>query len=132
MQTFLALLLALASFAGYFVLATEFGVRQAIPWAHFLACLLAVVWLWRLLRRGEGLGMKLRRGAAFGFAVLLGGVFVWYTVDYSAYDQAGESFETRAVDGLSELRLIDHQGDTNAWHDASKELTLLVLYRGYW
>ena len=132
MQTFFALLLVFLSAVSYFVLALGFGVRQNMPIMHIVVGLMACAWLARLLLQAQSRGRRIARSLALVFGAALVGLFTWYTLDYSTYEQHGEApVQGKVVADLAGLELSRHDGTTGPLLGPQKA-TLLVLYRGYW
>ncbi len=138
MQTFLALLLSIVSVIAYFVLATEVGIRQDIPIAHFLIGLATAGWLLHLTLKAGSKVQRVLRGLAFAFSTFLAVAFIWYTLDYSAYDREGSATaQGQTLEKLARLELAKHDDSVgkllSPLPDGSQPAaTLLVIYRGYW
>ena len=138
MQTFLALLLSIVSVVGYFVLATEVGIRQDIPVVHFLVGLAAAGWLLHLTRKAGSKVQRILRGLAFAFSAFLAVAFIWYTLDYSGYEREGPAAaQGQILSELARLELAKHDDSVGRLLDPSptgspSAATLLVIYRGYW
>lgn len=120
------IMLALIS---YFVLALVFGIYQAVPWPHFLVASFGCLWLAWLAVEAK----QLRPWLATATGVIFTGLFIWYTMSYSAYDARTLAVSEQQVVGpLADLRLLNQNGEPAALFEDGRRATLVVFYRGYW
>ncbi len=132
MQTLLALVLVIISIMSHFLLSEHLGYFQEYPWFSYAGMLLGTgIIVWRTVQRFT----FLRLGAML-LAVLLAGGFLWYTVDYSAYNQhtATLSAGDEADSTFLNIQLLNEQQQPVVLGELLREasLTLVVLNRGVW
>ncbi|RMI14386.1 MAG: hypothetical protein D6681_05285 [Calditrichaeota bacterium] len=132
MYTFLYFLLVLFSLISYFVLSTRMGIYQEYPIVHFLG---AIIGLGLLIRQTIKQFTRTRLTASIVAGALLL-LFMWYTLDYSVYENTTANIATGdVVDAqLREIPLLSPAGDTLRLGDeiARHAFTLVVLNRGHW
>lgn len=127
MKILMALLLVLGSIVSYVVLATGYGIWQRVPWPHYLGALAGVAWLVMLVREKR----HWARIGALVFAVLLTGLYAWWTLSFSAYeDRAHHAAPGETIPALATLELPDQDGKPARL--LGEGVTLLVFYRGSW
>lgn len=129
-----AFLLAFLSAMSYFVLATQLALYQRWPIVHLLGCLVAVALLGMLVAERSG-ARRLYAGAMLALALFISGVFTWYTLDFSIYDDTAAAVEIGEDLGprLAGLELASQTGDAlPVLRPGEDRATLLVFYRGFW
>jgi hypothetical protein len=134
MKELAALVLVFASALSYFYVATQLALYQRWPVVHVLGCVLGVVWLAAILLKRRG-GRRLYATLCLLVASALTALFLWYTLDFSTYDNrtaavaVGEELGPR----LAGVTLALHTGEpTPLLAPGDQRGTLLVFYRGFW
>lgn len=121
--------LIMLAIISYFVLALVFGIYQAVPWPHIVVALVGCVLLTRLAIQEKRLPPWLATATGVAFT----GLFVWYTLSYSAYEtRALNVDENQVVGELANLELPNQDGEPTSLFADGQRATLLVFYRGYW
>lgn len=129
MKTFLALALVIGAFVSYLVLALGFGVFQHYPVLNLGAAVAGVGWLVLLMRQR----FTWPRLAALVFSAALTGLFFYWTLGFSEYEQrehkagAGE-----VIAALPSYAAPNATGALMPLFQGSERAVLLVFYRGYW
>lgn len=121
-------LLAFAAAIGYIVTATQLGWYQRIPVVSLTLLVVALVWLVLGLREKR----TMMRFAGLALALFVAGIFAWWTLSLSEYDNATAAVaDGDVVAELTDLQLPDQAGLDRPVL-AESGATLLVLYRGHW
>lgn len=129
MKTVLALLLVIASIVSYVVLATQFGVFQQWPVAHYLSALAGLAWLAILIRQR----FTWPRALALVLCLLLTGLYVFWTLSFSRYEPREHAAKPgEAVTELAALELPGPTGAPTRLFQGGERAVLLVFYRGSW
>ena len=132
MKALLFFLLIPGAMAFYMATVAAMGPYQLYPitsYAMIVAGVLGLVWLMVKKR-------TVWRGVLTVLAVVTGGLFGWWTLDYSNYGGPSEATLAAVGSPLGQTSggLKDGTGQPFdlAAELASHETTLLVFYRGYW
>lgn len=129
LKQLLPVALIMLGIISYFVLATVFGIYQAVPWLHYAMVLGGTFWLARLAVEKRKVLPWISTVTGAVFSVL----FMWYTLSYSAYAPRQLAVqEGQVIDALTTLQLPDQDGQPTTLLDGASRATLVVLYRGYW
>jgi len=132
MKELAGVLFGFLSLASYFGFATRMALYQRWPIPHYLGGLAACAFLAFLVYRQTGL-RRFTAAAAFVLTLGLTGLFVWYTLDYSVYDDdASAALETSFAESLQGLVLASHGGEPVPVFRTGDSGTLYVFYRGFW
>jgi len=115
----------------YFILATSFGMFQNHPLPHYLAMLIAVIWLVTIIREKA----SLLRWALLIVGVLMSAVFTWWVEVYSRYEprtapvEIGQNLQKTLTDATV---TVGEEARSFRGILAGERGTLLVFYRGHW
>ena len=134
MKAIAGFLLTFASVISYFYVATEFALYQPVPIAHFLVAVVGAVLAFRALKGRSG-WRRVLSVAAFVATVGLTCLFVWYTLDYSAYasTDVAVSLGQELGEELAAMERFSHEeASTQVFEQGASRGTLYVFYRGFW
>ena len=131
MRATLIFLIVPVSFITYLVLATQFGIFQDIPIAHFAVALIALVSLARLTWKDRTIYRLVLNVAGWGLMAL----FVWWTMFFSEYEQRAYPIDPNQdlSAALVDARVL-LEGEEQPFPELIRDGrgTLLVFYRGNW
>ncbi len=125
--------LVLIAVISYFIAATQFALYQRWPVTHFLLAAVGCgLVAWALTKRSRWWSRTLS-ASALTLALGSSGLFVWYTLDYSAYDgDYAPPVGTTLSQELGEVRLLSFEDEQTHLWTPEERATLLVFYRGHW
>ena len=125
--------LVLAAGISYYVAATQFALYQRWPVAHFLVAAVGCALLvWALTKRSQRWSRALSASVLI-FALGLSGLFAWYTLDYSTYDDDyAPPVGTMLGEELGDVQLLSFEDEKTHLWTPEERATLLVFYRGSW
>ncbi len=125
--------LVLVAAASYFIAATQFALYQRWPVPHFLLAAVGCGLLaWGLTTRSQRRSRALS-ASALTVALGLSGLFAWYTLDFSTYDDDyAPPVGTMLGEELGEVRLLSFEDERTHLWTPEERATLLVFYRGHW
>jgi hypothetical protein len=117
----------------YFIAATQFALYQPWPVAHFLLAAVGCgLLVWALMKRSTW-WLRTLSASALTFALGLSGLFVWYTLYYSAYEgDYAPPVGTMLGQELGEVQLLSFEDERTHLWTPEERATLLVFYRGHW
>ena len=125
--------LVLIAVISYFIAATQFALYQRWPVTHFLLAAVGCgLVAWALTQRSRWWSRTLS-ASALTLALGSSGLFVWYTLDYSAYEgDYALPVGTMLSQELGEVRLLSFEDEQTYLWTPEERATLLVFYRGHW
>jgi hypothetical protein len=131
MRATLVFLIVPASIMAYVILATQFGVFQDVPIAHFIVAIAALGWLFAMTRKDRTIYRVVLNLA--GWALLA--LFAWWTLIFSEYEHRAYPIDGKnnLTAALADARVMVAGEEVPATGLIDDERgTLLVFFRGSW